>query len=71
MPGIWAVGDCNGQGAFTHTSYNDAEIVVGNLLDNDPRGVSKRISTYALFIDPPLGRAGQTEAEYVRAAVAP
>ena len=63
VPGIWAVGDCNGQGAFTHTSYNDAEIVVGNLLENDPRGVSKRISTYALFIDPPLGRAGQSEAE--------
>ncbi len=63
VPGIWALGDCNGKGAFTHTSYNDAEIVVANLLDNDPRRVSDRITTYGLFIDPPLGRAGQTEAE--------
>jgi pyruvate/2-oxoglutarate dehydrogenase complex dihydrolipoamide dehydrogenase (E3) component len=65
VPGIWAMGDCNGKGAFTHTSYNDAEIVVGNLLENDPRRVSDRIATYGLFIDPPLGRAGQTE-EQVR-----
>jgi len=57
---IWAMGDCNGRGAFTHTSYNDFEIVAANLLDNDPRRVSDRIPTYALFIDPPLGRAGQT-----------
>ncbi|HUO37222.1 MAG TPA: FAD-containing oxidoreductase [Mycobacterium sp.] len=57
---IWAMGDCNGRGAFTHTSYNDFEIVAANLLDNDPRRVSDRITTYALFIDPPLGRAGQT-----------
>jgi pyruvate/2-oxoglutarate dehydrogenase complex dihydrolipoamide dehydrogenase (E3) component len=63
VPGIWALGDCNGKGAFTHTSYNDAEIVVANLLENDPRRVSDRITTYGLFIDPPLGRAGQTEAE--------
>jgi pyruvate/2-oxoglutarate dehydrogenase complex dihydrolipoamide dehydrogenase (E3) component len=62
-PGIWALGDCNGKGAFTHTSWNDAEIVTANLLDNDPRRVSDRIQTYALFIDPPLGRAGMTEAD--------
>lgn len=63
VPGIWALGDCNGRGAFTHTSYNDYEIVAANLLDNDPRRVSDRIAAYALFIDPPLGRAGMTEAE--------
>lgn len=57
---IWAMGDCNGKGAFTHTSYNDFEIVAANLLDNDPRRVSDRITTYALYIDPPLGRAGMT-----------
>jgi pyruvate/2-oxoglutarate dehydrogenase complex dihydrolipoamide dehydrogenase (E3) component len=62
IPGIWALGDCNGKGAFTHTSYNDYEIVAANLLDNDPRRVSDRITTYGLFIDPPLGRAGMTEA---------
>ena len=61
VPGIWALGDCNGKGAFTHTSYNDFEIVAANLLDNDPRRVSDRITTYALYIDPPLGRAGLTE----------
>jgi pyruvate/2-oxoglutarate dehydrogenase complex dihydrolipoamide dehydrogenase (E3) component len=61
VPGIWALGDCNGKGAFTHTSYNDYEIVAANLLDNDPRKVSDRIMTYALFIEPPLGRAGMTE----------
>jgi pyruvate/2-oxoglutarate dehydrogenase complex dihydrolipoamide dehydrogenase (E3) component len=60
---IWAMGDCNGRGAFTHTSYNDFEIVAANLLDNDPRRVSDRIPTYALYIDPPLGRAGQTVTE--------
>lgn len=63
VPGIWALGDCNRKGAFTHTSYNDYEIVAANLLDNDPRRVSDRIMTYALFIDPPLGRAGMTVAE--------
>jgi pyruvate/2-oxoglutarate dehydrogenase complex dihydrolipoamide dehydrogenase (E3) component len=63
VPGIWALGDCNGKGAFTHTSFNDAEIVAANLLDDDPRRVSDRISAYALYIDPPLGRAGMTEAE--------
>jgi pyruvate/2-oxoglutarate dehydrogenase complex dihydrolipoamide dehydrogenase (E3) component len=63
VPGIWALGDCNGKGAFTHTSYNDYEIVAANLLDHDPRKVSDRITTYALFIDPPLGRAGMTDAQ--------
>jgi pyruvate/2-oxoglutarate dehydrogenase complex dihydrolipoamide dehydrogenase (E3) component len=62
-PGIWAMGDCNGKGAFTHTSYNDFEIVAANLLDDDPRRVSDRIPAYALYTDPPLGRAGMTEAE--------
>jgi pyruvate/2-oxoglutarate dehydrogenase complex dihydrolipoamide dehydrogenase (E3) component len=62
-PHIWALGDCNGRGAFTHTSYNDFEIVTANLLDKDPRRVSDRITAYALYIDPPLGRAGMTEAE--------
>jgi pyruvate/2-oxoglutarate dehydrogenase complex dihydrolipoamide dehydrogenase (E3) component len=62
---IWAMGDCNGKGAFTHTSYNDFEIVAANLLDDDPRRVSDRITTYALYIDPPLGRAGMT-ADQVR-----
>lgn len=60
---VWAMGDCNGKGAFTHTSYNDFEIVAANLLDNEPRKVSDRIPTYALYIDPPLGRAGMTVAE--------
>lgn len=63
VPNIWALGDCNGRGAFTHTSYNDYEIVAANLLDNDARKVSDRISAYAMFIDPPLGRAGMTQAE--------
>ena len=67
---IWAMGDCNGKGAFTHTSYNDFEIVAANLLDGDPRRVSDRIPTYALYIDPPLGRAGMT-VEQVRAAGRP
>jgi pyruvate/2-oxoglutarate dehydrogenase complex dihydrolipoamide dehydrogenase (E3) component len=61
VEGIWALGDCNGRGAFTHTAYNDFEIVAANLLDNDPRRVTDRIETYALFIEPPLGRAGMTE----------
>ncbi|MCV7412930.1 mercuric reductase [Mycobacterium florentinum] len=60
---IWAMGDCNGKGAFTHTSYNDYEIVAANLLDDDPRRVSDRITTYALYIDPPLSRAGMTVGE--------
>jgi len=61
--GIWAMGDCNGRGAFTHTAFNDAEIVAANLLDHDPRRVTDRIPAYALYIDPPLGRCGLTEAE--------
>jgi pyruvate/2-oxoglutarate dehydrogenase complex dihydrolipoamide dehydrogenase (E3) component len=67
VPGIWALGDVNGQGAFTHTSYNDYEIVAANLLDNEARKVTDRIPAYALYIDPPLGRAGMTERE-VRAS---
>jgi pyruvate/2-oxoglutarate dehydrogenase complex dihydrolipoamide dehydrogenase (E3) component len=63
VPGIWAVGEVNGRGAFTHTSYNDFEIVAANLFDNDPRRISDRIPCYALFIDPPLGRVGMTEHE--------
>lgn len=66
VPHIWAMGDCNGKGAFTHTSYNDFEIVAANLLDDDPRRVSDRITTYALYIDPPLGRAGMTADEVRR-----
>jgi pyruvate/2-oxoglutarate dehydrogenase complex dihydrolipoamide dehydrogenase (E3) component len=63
VPGIYALGDCNGRGAFTHTSYNDYEIVAANLLDGDQRRVSDRITAYALYIDPPLGRGGMTETE--------
>ena len=63
VPGIWALGDCNGRGAFTHTAWNDFEIVAANLLDNDPRRVSDRITAYNLYTDPPLGRVGMTEAE--------
>ena len=63
VPGIWALGDCNGRGAFTHTAYNDYEIVAANLFDNDPRRVSDRILCYALYTDPPLGRVGLTERE--------
>jgi pyruvate/2-oxoglutarate dehydrogenase complex dihydrolipoamide dehydrogenase (E3) component len=63
VQGIWALGDCNGKGAFTHTSYNDFEIVAANLLDRDPRRLSDRIPAYALYTDPPLGRAGMTERE--------
>jgi pyruvate/2-oxoglutarate dehydrogenase complex dihydrolipoamide dehydrogenase (E3) component len=67
IPGVWAMGDVNGRGAFTHTSYNDYEIIAANLFDNDPRSVADRILCYGLFIDPPLGRIGMTEAE-VRAS---
>ncbi len=63
VPGIWAMGDCNGRGAFTHTSYNDYEIVAANLLDNDPRKLSDRIAAYAMYIDPPLARIGLSLAE--------
>ncbi len=62
-PGIWALGDCNGRGAFTHTAYNDFEIVAANLLDGEHRRVGDRIPCYALYIDPPLGRVGLTEAQ--------
>ena len=61
VPGIWALGDCNGRGAFTHTAYNDYEIIAANLLDGENRRVSERVPGYALYIDPPLGRAGITE----------
>jgi pyruvate/2-oxoglutarate dehydrogenase complex dihydrolipoamide dehydrogenase (E3) component len=67
VPGVWAIGDGNGRGAFTHTSYNDYEIVADNLLDDAPRKVTDRIGTCALFIDPPLGRIGMTEADARRA----
>jgi pyruvate/2-oxoglutarate dehydrogenase complex dihydrolipoamide dehydrogenase (E3) component len=63
VPGIYALGDCNGRGAFTHTAYNDYEIVAANLLDDEDRRVSDRITAYALYVDPPLGRAGMTETE--------
>jgi pyruvate/2-oxoglutarate dehydrogenase complex dihydrolipoamide dehydrogenase (E3) component len=65
-PGIWALGDCNGRGAFTHTAYNDYEIVAANLLDGESRRVSDRIPAYALFVDPPLGRVGLSESEAIR-----
>jgi pyruvate/2-oxoglutarate dehydrogenase complex dihydrolipoamide dehydrogenase (E3) component len=63
VPGIWALGDCNGRGAFTHTSYNDYEIVADNLFNADHRRVSDRIQAYALYVDPPLGRCGMTDAD--------
>jgi pyruvate/2-oxoglutarate dehydrogenase complex dihydrolipoamide dehydrogenase (E3) component len=63
VPGIWALGDCNGRGAFTHTSYNDFEIIAANLLDKDQRRVTDRILAYNLYTDPPLGRVGMTESE--------
>ena len=69
-PGIWALGDCNGHGGFTHTSYNDFEIVAANLLDHDHRRVSDRLPTYALYTDPPFAKVGMTEAE-IRAAGIP
>lgn len=65
-PGVWALGDCNGRGAFTHTAYNDFEIVAANLLDGEDRRVSSRVPGYALYIDPPLGRAGMSEAEAMK-----
>lgn len=63
VPGIWALGDCNGRGAFTHTAYNDFEIVAANLLDGADRRLSQRLPGYALYIDPPLARVGMTDAE--------
>jgi pyruvate/2-oxoglutarate dehydrogenase complex dihydrolipoamide dehydrogenase (E3) component len=68
VAGIYALGECNGRGAFTHTSYNDYEIVADNLLDHDRRRVSDRITAYALYTDPPLGRAGMTEAQAKKSA---
>jgi pyruvate/2-oxoglutarate dehydrogenase complex dihydrolipoamide dehydrogenase (E3) component len=69
VEGVFALGDCNGRGAFTHTAYNDHEIVAANLLDGDDRKVSNRVPGYALYIDPPLGRAGMSEEEARRAAL--
>ncbi|MGH6919393.1 MAG: FAD-containing oxidoreductase [Geminicoccaceae bacterium] len=69
VPGIFAMGDCNGRGAFTHTSYNDFEIIAANLLDGEERRIEDRILTYALFIDPPLGRAGMTETDVRREGI--
>lgn len=66
VPGVWALGDCNGRGAFTHTSYNDFEIVAANILDMQSRRLSDRIPAYALYTDPPLGRVGMTEEEVRR-----
>ena len=66
VPGIWAMGDVNGRGAFTHTAYNDFEIVAANLLEGDTRRVSDRIVAYALFTDPPLGRVGMSESRGAR-----
>lgn len=63
VPGIWAMGDCNGRGAFTHTAYNDFEIIAANLLDGEQRRLSQRVPGYALYVDPPLGRVGMTEAQ--------
>ncbi len=63
VEGVWALGDCNGRGAFTHTAYNDFEIVAANLLDGEARSVANRIPVYALYIDPPLGRVGLTETQ--------
>ncbi|HTM79628.1 FAD-containing oxidoreductase [Asticcacaulis sp.] len=67
IPGIWAMGDCNGKGAFTHTAFNDFEIIAANLLDGEDRKVSDRILGYALYIDPPLGRVGMGVAEAEKA----
>jgi len=69
VPGIFAMGDCNGRGAFTHTSYNDFEIIAANLLDGEERRIEDRIPTYGLFIDPPLGRAGMTETQVRREGI--
>jgi pyruvate/2-oxoglutarate dehydrogenase complex dihydrolipoamide dehydrogenase (E3) component len=63
VTGIWALGDCNGRGGFTHTSYNDFKVVAANLLDHETRSVADRIRAYNLYIDPPLGRCGMTERE--------
>ena len=67
VPGIYAMGDCNGRGAFTHTAYNDFEIVAANLLDGGRRRVSDRIPCYAMYLDPPLARVGMSEGEVRKA----
>lgn len=69
VPGIYAMGDCNGRGAFTHTSYNDFEIIAANLFNGEARRIEDRILAYGLFIDPPLGRAGITEKEVRRKGI--
>ena len=69
VPGVFAMGDCNGRGAFTHTSYNDFEIIAANLFEGEERRVEDRITTYGLFVDPPLGRAGLTEKEVRRRGI--
>ena len=68
VPGIWALGDCNGKGAFTHTSYNDFEIVAANLLDNDRRSIADRVPAYALYIDPPWGARARRNGKFGNAA---
>lgn len=60
-PGIWALGDVNGRGAFTHTSWNDHEVVAANLLDGEARSIDERVARYALYVDPPLARIGDSE----------
>jgi pyruvate/2-oxoglutarate dehydrogenase complex dihydrolipoamide dehydrogenase (E3) component len=67
-PHVWALGDCNGKGAFTHTAYNDYEIVADNLLENAGRRYTDRVPVYALYTDPPLGRVGLNEAAIRKAA---
>ncbi|MEJ0035707.1 MAG: FAD-containing oxidoreductase [Gammaproteobacteria bacterium] len=62
-PNVWALGDCNGKGAFTHTAYNDYEIVADNVLSQAGRKYTDRVPVYALFTDPPLGRIGMNEAD--------
>ncbi|MFN0113540.1 MAG: FAD-containing oxidoreductase [Paracoccaceae bacterium] len=71
QPHIWALGEVNGKGAFTHTAYNDFEIVAANLLDGASRRISDRQLAYALFIDPPLGRVGMTESDARAAGLRP
>jgi pyruvate/2-oxoglutarate dehydrogenase complex dihydrolipoamide dehydrogenase (E3) component len=66
---VWALGDCNGKGAFTHTAYNDYEIVADNLLSNAGRKYTDRVPVYALYTDPPLGRIGMSEAEIRNAGI--
>ncbi len=63
VPGVWALGECNGHGAFTHTAYNDYEVVAANVLDGKPRRISQRIPCYALYVDPAVGRVGMTTEE--------